>query len=251
MKHKTLTKALLGVAVCFVLLIVYSVGSLVASAVTIYNDIPTVTLEKSGDGVMFTFNRDTDLFDNFKGVMPGDTLVQKVKVRNTATGIADGNTFSIYMYAREKASEESQNNLLEEIEITVSKNGVVLDVMNAGANDKGVNLGSFKTGDEVELEVALNIPITLGNDFQDNTSTIEWYFVADQNVEIGENNIPVINIGDDNIPVINIGENSIPISDMPKTGLNNSILLSCIIFSVSLAGLLTIMIIRKKANRKS
>ena len=67
------------------------------------------------------------------------------------------------MYAREKASEESQNNLLEEIEITVSKNGVVLDVMNAGVNDKGVNLGSFKTGDEVELEVALNIPITLGN----------------------------------------------------------------------------------------
>ena len=37
---------------------------------------------------------DTDLFDGFKGVMPGDTLTQKITVTNNHTGT---DTVKIYM----------------------------------------------------------------------------------------------------------------------------------------------------------
>lgn len=187
----------------FCLMFALSVGALAADLVATASltDTPTVTLSDSGNHAIFTLNRqNADLFDQFKSVMPGDTLTQTIRVQSQA---GNGNSYQIYLYAREgeaagaapaalatssgDASLPNPSEFLKKLKIQVDMEGRTVDLITAGTGTAGVNLGKFeKTGTTKDILVTLEVPIEMGNEFANASASIDWFFYA-QSVEEGSN----------------------------------------------------------------
>lgn len=134
----------------------------------------------------------TDLFTNFKGVMPGDTLTQKINVRNEASKKVN---VKIYIRALGPAELENDNgeeivsaddsaDFLKEMNLTVETDSdkKLFDApadQTAGLTD-WVCLGTFRSGADVDLNVNLEVPITMGNDYQERIGALDWQFMAEE-----------------------------------------------------------------------
>lgn len=134
----------------------------------------------------------TDLFTNFKGVMPGDTLTQQINVRNEAS-----KKVNVKIYIRALGSAELENNngeeivsaddsadFLKEMKLTVETDSdkKLFDApadQTAGLTD-WVCLGTFRSGADVDLNVDLEVPITMGNDYQERIGALDWQFMAEE-----------------------------------------------------------------------
>ena len=116
-----------------------------------------------------------DLFTDLKGLMPGDTKTQKIKV--TANGLGNG-TANMYL----KVDKESENRDYLEL---LANEGVYLTVSSGGKEIatgdlyNGVNLGKLSGNETLELEVSFNIPLTAGNALQSKVGTVDWIFTAE------------------------------------------------------------------------
>ena len=134
----------------------------------------------------------TDLFTNFKGVMPGDTLTQKINVKNEAS-----KKVNVKIYIRALGPAELENNNGEEI-VSADDSADFLKEMKltvdteddtrlfeapadqtAGLTD-WVCLGTFRSGADVDLNVNLEVPITMGNDYQERIGALDWQFMAEE-----------------------------------------------------------------------
>ena len=134
----------------------------------------------------------TDLFTNFKGVMPGDTLTQQINVRNEAS-----KKVNVKIYIRALGPAELENNngeeivsvddsadFLKEMKLTVETDSdkKLFDApadQTAGLTD-WVCLGTFRSGADVDLNVNLEVPITMGNDYQERIGALDWQFMAEE-----------------------------------------------------------------------
>ena len=132
-----------------------------------------------------------DLFTNFKGVMPGDTLTQQINVRNDASKKVN---VKIYIMAfgaaelenadnEEIVSMEDSADFLKEMKLTVDAgNNRLFESpadQTAGLTD-WVLLGTFRSGADVDLNVNLEVPITMGNDYQERIGALDWQFMAEE-----------------------------------------------------------------------
>lgn len=120
----------------------------------------------------------TDLFTEFKDVMPGDTLKQTIVVRNNAS---DKNSVKIYLRAL-GAHEQSQD-FLSQLTVVVSAGDSRL--FSAPADQKAqlddwVELGELGSGGAVELTVTLQVPVTLENSFMDAVGYLDWQFMVEE-----------------------------------------------------------------------
>lgn len=164
----------------------------------------------------------TDLFADFKGVMPGDQLNQKINVKNTASNKVNVEIFLKAEGAVKDAEFLSQMNLT----VTDNSGSKLFDApadQTAGLTD-WVSLGTFKSGADVDLDAALNVPITMGNDFQDRIGKLNWKFKVVE-TPVPEKDNGNINTGD----VVNI---ILPVA----------IIIAAVI-------LLIVMVKRKKSNK--
>ncbi len=134
----------------------------------------------------------TDLFTNFKGVMPGDELTQQIEVRNDASKEVK---VKIYMRALGPAelqdkegtvrvSKEESADFLKEMNLTVDLVGSsrLFDApadQTAGLTE-WTCLGTFYSGASVTLDVGLNVPITMGNDYQESIGALDWQFMVEE-----------------------------------------------------------------------
>ena len=129
----------------------------------------------------------TDLFTDFKGVMPGDKITQHITVKNTAAKNKDVELFlkAAGVAGIADASQLESADFLEEMTLTVksSKGGKLFE---APANQTAdltqwKSLGKFKSGATVDLAVTLTVPITMGDDFQSRIGAIDWAFKVEEN----------------------------------------------------------------------
>ena len=133
-----------------------------------------------GDAQKFVFvPASTDLFGNFKGVMPGDALSQKITVRNNAS-----NGVKVKIYLQAQGVVEQTQDFLSQLKLKVVQQGsnVLFDApadQTAGLTDP-VCLGTFYSGAEVELEALLEVPLTLDDTYQDAMGTIRWVFTVEE-----------------------------------------------------------------------
>lgn len=124
----------------------------------------------------------TDLFGDFKNVMPGDSITQKVTVRNESS-----NEVKVKIYMRSLGAHEDSVDFLSKLHLTVNKSGTnTMPYMFDAAADQTdgltdwVLLGTLYSGGEVNLDVTLTLPIELGNEYQDAIGYIDWEFKVEE-----------------------------------------------------------------------
>lgn len=145
----------------------------------------------------------TDLFDNFKGVMPGDTLSEEIRITNN-TDQAD--YIKVYMRAVlfDEAGNPLSDSVLDELQADVRRGSMTplaymydflaqlsMTVKNGGNeiyNDSpdqlggladNVYLGTLRQHESLTLDVELSIPIEMDNRYANRTGEVGWVFVAE------------------------------------------------------------------------
>lgn len=131
---------------------------------------------------------DSDLFENFKKVMPGDVLTQRITVRNTTDK-------QVRIYLRVDPVEEQYREFLSRMNLQVSaKDGQIFDaaVSETAQLTENTLLGTFKTGGVTDLVLTLTVPYDLGNEFMCTMGIVPWTFLVE---EVPEDDTP--HTGDD------------------------------------------------------
>lgn len=120
----------------------------------------------------------TDLFPEFKGVMPGDTLTQRITVKNDAS-----RNVKVKIYLRSLGAHEDSEEFLSMLGLKVqtSADNEMAYMFDAAANETAqltdwVCLGTLYSGGEVDLDVILSVPVELDNEFQNRIGYLDWEF---------------------------------------------------------------------------
>lgn len=124
----------------------------------------------------------TDLFPNFKDVMPGDSLTQKITVKNDAS-----NQVKVKIYMRALGAQEDSEEFLSQLGLRVKKSddNEMAYMFDAAANETAqltdwVLLGTLYSGGEVNLDVLLDVPTSLDNKYSSQIGYLDWEFMIEE-----------------------------------------------------------------------
>ena len=126
---------------------------------------------------------ESDLFETFKKVMPGDVRTITIPVTNNS-----GKQVRIWM--RVDPVEAQYRNFLEQLHIKVeAKDTTIFDAAASETAQLTTNtlLGTFKQDGSTELTVTLTVPIDLGNEYMCTMGIVPWTFIVE---EIPEDDTP-------------------------------------------------------------
>ena len=185
----------------------------------------SVTYRQGAERFIFapgTTQSPTSIFSDFQNVMPGDSITQSIFVRNLAS-----NKVKVRIYMRSLGAQLGTNEFLNQMTLKVEKQDDTI-LFDAPADQPAdltnwAYLGTLYSGGQLTLDVTLDVPITMGNEFQDQVGYLDWEFMV---VEL-------------------------PISpdDPAKTGDTSNVGLYAALMGVSLAAII-ILIVAKKRKKK-
>ena len=139
----------------------------------------SVTFEGGAENFVFLPGSqfsDSDLFQNYKMVMPGDVLTQRITVRNTSNK-------QVRIYMRAEPVDESYRDFLSQMNLQVScKDEQIFDaaVSETAQLTENTLLGTFKTAGSTELVVTLTVPLDLGNEYMCTMGIVPWTFLVEE-----------------------------------------------------------------------
>ena len=167
--------------VCIALLLAMVMGgSALASSVT-YVDRTELFDFKPG-----SVYEVTDLFENFKNVMPGDTYEQKITVQNSSKG-----RIRIWLQCKYDAYTTTEaKDFLNQLKLTVVSGNTEIFEAEAGEKAQLTEpklLGTFRENGKVELTVKLEVPIDLGSEYMGQVGVVPWTFKIE---EVPEDDTP-------------------------------------------------------------
>ena len=157
----------------------------------------------SGDAGKFIFvpgsaYSPADLFPNFKDVMPGDSIVQPITVKNDAS-----NKVKVKIYMRSLGAHADSEEFLSRLRLRVEKSedNTMAYMFDAAASETAqltdwVCLGTLYSGGEVNLNVSLDVPVELDNAYQKQIGCLDWEFMI-QEYEIDPDDPEPPKTGDD------------------------------------------------------
>ena len=161
---------------CFALLCVCVI--LMSCAMTAFATGGNVTYSGNSGKFIFAPGSDyspTDLFPEFKGVSPGDVLEQKILLKNNIS-----KNVKIEVYLRAKGYSKGSEEFLSKLNLTIRQSDDAL-LFSAPSDQPAqltdwTHLGSLESGGRCELTLVLEVPVTLGDEFQGHMGVIEWEF---------------------------------------------------------------------------
>ena len=165
----------------------------------------------------------TDLFADFKDLMPGDSVSQKITIDNDIS-----KEVKIKIYMRSLGADQQSQEFLSQLSLTVVQDGKT-NLFDAPASETAqltdwVYLGTLYSGGKMDLDVTVSVPITLGNDFQDAVGKLTWEFMVEE------------------LPV--------ETTDPRPTGDNSNIYVAMTVMSVSAAALSVVLALKKKKEQE-
>lgn len=165
----------------------------------------------------------TDLFADFKDLMPGDSVSQKITIDNDIS-----KEVKIKIYMRSLGADQQSQEFLSQLSLTVVQDGKT-NLFDAPASETAqltdwVYLGTLYSGGKIDLDVTVSVPITLGNDFQDAVGKLTWEFMVEE------------------LPV--------ETTDPRPTGDNSNIYVAMSVMSVSAAALTVVLVLKKKKEQE-
>lgn len=164
-KMKKLVKTMLGFSILFMLLLSTSYP-VQASSVTYVNQ---------ADKFVFV-PENTDLFENFKGVMPGDQVAQTIFVKNDSK-------IPVKIYLKINTIQSEDDQFLKQLTLTMNIQGV--DVFNETLDQQGqfkqfILLAELKPQQQKTLDLLLDVPLTLSSEYMEDESEIKWIFKVEE-----------------------------------------------------------------------
>ncbi|MBR2043707.1 MAG: LPXTG cell wall anchor domain-containing protein [Clostridia bacterium] len=124
----------------------------------------------------------TDLFPDFKDVMPGDSITQKITVKNNAD-----QKVAVKIYIRSLGAHKESAEFLSKLDLTVAvcDQNEMPYMFEAKANETAqltdwVCLGTLYSGGEVDLDVTLKVPVELDNEFMNSVGYFDWEFKVEE-----------------------------------------------------------------------
>jgi len=145
----------------------------------------------------------TDLFDSFKGAMPGDTLKEEITVKND---VSQCDYIKVYLRAvlHDEAGNPISKNVLDELRadsrrgettelaymhdflsklsMTVKNDGAEIYKASPDELDglaENVYLGTIRRNQTLTLDVELSVPIELDNRYANRIGEVDWIFAAE------------------------------------------------------------------------
>lgn len=161
----------------FVLTLLMLLGCVTAQAVSL------VRYEGGAEKFVFlpgTAFSESDLFENFKMVMPGDVLTQRITVRNSSDK-------QMRIYLRAEPVDEKYQEFLSRMNLQVStKDGQIFDaaVSETGQLTENTLLGTFKRNGSTDLVLTLTVPFDLSNEFMCTMGIVPWTFMVEEVIEV-------------------------------------------------------------------
>lgn len=170
---------------------------------------------------------DTDLFDNFKGLMPGDVRTEEITVSNNA---GDYDYMKVYMRAvlhdeegnpvSPKVLEEIRadgrrgetselgymHDFLSQLSLSVRSGASAASLVYDSSPDKldgleqPVFLAALKKGESLVLTADLSVPADLGSEYAYRIGEVDWEFIAEcyeppPLIQTGQLNWPIPMLG--------------------------------------------------------
>ena len=171
----------------------------------------TISFDGKDDGFKFAPGSEytaTDLFGNFKNVMPGDKLTETITFTNNAKDCqyirfymqavphdAEGNPLSYSEPFENKDGKDQANidgqrdetlatmaDFLAQLNMKVYNGETLIFDAKAGELDglkEPVLLGTVANGETVVLTVELEVPITLDNRYANRVGEVDWKFISE------------------------------------------------------------------------
>ncbi len=220
-------KRLICVALSLLLVLSLSTVAFAADSSVVYEGH---NLFGFGPGSEFTA---TDLFDNFKGVMPGDTLTETVTVKNTASCC---DFIKVYLRAEphgddnplspgvaESETVASMEDYLAQLTMTVWNGTTKIYEGAPNGPTSNVLLGTLRKNDALTLTVELEVPADLGNAYANRAGEVDWVFVVEEY--------------DDSNP------------DIPVTGDHSHVMLYVTLMAVCFMGILLLLLFAKRKKK--
>lgn len=130
---------------------------------------------------------DSDMFADFKGVMPGDVLTESVKITNLSAG---SDYVRVYFRAiphgvtnqpSKKVTEagetlESMEKFLKQLKLEVKQGDEVVFSGTPNLGTDRIFLRDLRRFKSTELSITLTVPKEMGNEFANREGEVDWEF---------------------------------------------------------------------------
>ena len=164
-----------------------------------YAEGTRVTYEGNSKKFVFLPERD-DLFQGFKGVMPGDELSQDIFVSNNGEN-------KVAVYLRAEVPEDGNKEFLNQMKLTVyGLDGEKIFEGQAGSTGSltdGYTLGTIEPGEKGKLIAKLQVPAEMNNKYQQKLGKVSWIFSVEELEDIPDEPVPTT--GDNTGNIIWVG----------------------------------------------
>lgn len=141
----------------------------------LYAEASTVTYVNRAEQFVF-IPEDTNLFENFKGIMPGDARDQEIQVKNDSAGVVN-------IYLKINPIDAKSKDFLEQLNLKINNKETII------FNDPLASQGSFseyklltklEPKAKMSLDLLLEVPTSLSKEFMNQEAEVEWLFKVEE-----------------------------------------------------------------------